>query len=89
MSDQVVISSVIVQVRPERFHDVFRVIDTRPDAEVHASDTAGKLVIVIESGDDAGLRLTIDEISSMAGVLSVSLVFHHTEPAVAAGSPAF
>lgn len=75
------ISSVLVQARPDDLARLEPRIAALPGTSVHASGGTGKLVAVIETPSDAELVLRIDEIGALPGVLSVNLVFHHTEPA--------
>lgn len=74
-----VISSVIVQTRPQALASISRGIEAIPGAEVHGDDPVGKLIVVTETDDDASLNTIMNKIGSMAGVLSVNLVFHHNE----------
>ena len=75
-----VISSLVVQVRPARLAAVVDAIQTRPDAEIAAMDPVGKLVVVLETATDRGLAEATDALAALPGVLSVALVFHHSEP---------
>ena len=84
MADTFVISSLVVQVRPDRLDEAVRAIAEEPGAEIHASDAAGKLVVVLESRNDGDLADATRRIGDLPGVLSVNLVFHHTETTPAA-----
>jgi len=75
-----VISSLVVQVRPARLAAVVDAIQARPDAEIAAMDPVGKLVVVLETATDRGLAEATDALAALPGVLSVALVFHHSEP---------
>ena len=75
-----VISSLVVQVRPARLPAVVDAIQARPDAEIAAMDPVGKLVVVLETATDRGLAEATDALAALPGVLSVALVFHHSEP---------
>ena len=78
-----VISSVIVQARPQALATISTGIGALSGAEVHADDPAGKLIVVTETESDAELTELIDQIRTMKGVLGVNLVFHHNELAPA------
>ena len=75
-----VISSLVVQVRPARLAAVVDAIQARADAEIAAMDPVGKLVVVLETATDRGLAEATDALAALPGVLSVALVFHHSEP---------
>ena len=77
------ISSVIVQTRmPEPEHARLAArLSVLPGTTVYATGSAGKMVVVCETRDDAELTRRIDEIGRLPGVLGVHLVYHHAEPA--------
>ena len=62
-------------------------ISSLPGTEVHASTGAGKIVVVIETPSDAELVRIVDRIGAFPGVLSVNLVFHHSDPARGVADP--
>ncbi len=78
-----VISSVIVQTRPQALASISRGIEALPGAEIHGDDPVGKLIVVTDTEDDASVTTIMNKIGAMAGVLSVNLVFHHNESAPA------
>ena len=80
-SDGLTISSLLVQARAEDHGRLEETISALPGAEVYASTGAGKIVVVIETPSDAELVRSVDLIGALPGVLSVNLVFHHSEPA--------
>ncbi len=75
-----VISSLVVQARPERLAGIVDAIQARSDAEIAAMDPVGKLVVVLETASDRGLADATDALAALPGVLSVALVYHHSEP---------
>ena len=75
------ISSLITLARVERLDAVVAAINEVPGAEIFADDGAGKIVVVIETGDAAGLLAGIEQISRIDGVLTTNLVYHQTEDA--------
>ena len=79
------VSSVIVQARAHAHERLEERIAALSGASVHAISPAGKMVVVIETRDDAELVRRIDEIGAFPGVLGVNLVFHHSEAARDAG----
>lgn len=80
-ADGLTISSLLVQARTEDHGRLEETISSLPGTEVHASTGAGKIVVVIETPSDAELVRIVDRIGALPGVLSVNLVYHHSEPA--------
>ncbi len=73
------ISSVILHARPgtaERLQDE---LQNLPGVEVHAISPEGKLIVSIESADDAGTSATFEAIGKLPQVLSASLIYHQFE----------
>ena len=79
MSEKLNISSLVVQVRPERMTEIIEAIERMPGSEIHAQSPIGKIVIVLDLEDDSALSDRIGRIQKMEGVLSASLVFHQVE----------
>lgn len=79
MPENLNISSLVVQVLPERMADITGAIEALPGSEIHASSPLGKIVIVLDLADDSALSERIGRIQQMDGVLSASLVFHQVE----------
>jgi nitrate reductase NapD len=84
MSGCVHISSLIIQVRPERAAEVREAIE-RQGGEIAASDPCGKLIVVIETPDEAGVSGFADRLAVMDGVLSANLVYHLVDDPEAPG----
>lgn len=82
MDSGCVISSIIVQARPEHLDRANATIAGLPGAEVHTVDPSGRLIVVLETADDGELSALIASIGALDGVLGVNLVYHHhdTEP---------
>jgi len=78
-----VISSIIVQTRPETLSKAAGAIERLQGAEIFGDDPCGKLVVVIETDNDAELTGLIERIGKIEGVLGVNMVFHHNELAPA------
>jgi len=87
-SEDLTISSLLVQARVEDHGRLEENIASLPGTEVHGRNGAGKLIVVIETPGDAELVRLIDRIGAFPGVLSVNLVFHHSEPAGGVADPA-
>lgn len=80
-SSTVNISSLVVDVRPERRTEVRETLQGWPGVDVHdAAEDDGRLVVTIDTdGADAPLP-TFDRIGALPGVMSVALVYHYLEP---------
>ncbi|WP_417625392.1 chaperone NapD [Paremcibacter congregatus] len=76
-----VISSMIVQARPEQIELIKTEIGNFAGAEVTAQDSSGKIIVVLEADTDRQLADTMQKIGEIQGVLGVNLVFHHSEKA--------
>lgn len=81
MDNELHISSLVVQVRPDSLLTVTDAIVALPGAEVHGQSELGKLVVVLDVESTGVLSERMDQIQKMSGVLSASLVFHHVEDA--------
>lgn len=79
LADEVHVSSLVVQVRPEGMATIRERIERLPGAEVHAAE-AGKIVVTLETDGERPIRAAIETIHSWPGVLGAALVFHHVEP---------
>jgi len=73
------ISSAIVHARPGTATEVRARLAAVAGVEVHAVSDEGKMIVTIESGDDAATIATFETISTLAGVLSASMVYHQVE----------
>lgn len=77
-----VISSMIVQARPEHQDVIVTQLETFPGIDITARDgVSGKIIVVLEAESDRQLADTMKEIGDLAGVLGVNLVYHHNENA--------
>ena len=86
-AESLTISSLLVQARAEDHGRLEAEIAALPGTEVHAATCTGKIVVVVETPGDAALVRRIDRIGALPGVLSVNLVFHHSEPAGGVDDP--
>ncbi len=78
MSTSVHVSSLVVQARPDRLDEIADAITSR-GADIPASDPCGKLVVVLETDNEAKIADFLNEIAVLDGVLSANLVFHHID----------
>ena len=79
MKREVHIASCVVYARPEVVDDVVRHIRQQQIAEVHATDSRGRIVIVLEGPGEASIIGSIEAIRALPGVLAVHLVYQHCE----------
>lgn len=73
------ISSAIVHALPGDIAVVQAAIGALSGVEVHAVSPEGKMIVTIESADDANNVARFEEIGRLQGVLSVAMVYHQTE----------
>lgn len=74
------ISSLVVRAHPDRTEGVARRIARLGIAEVALTDTAtGKIVVALETRDEDEIVAAMNAMQRMSGVVSVALVFHHTD----------
>ncbi len=73
------IASVLVQAWPEKLAAVESELTHLAGVESHGSNGTGKLIVTVETADDAGLVDTMRRIEMADGVIVASLVYHHME----------
>lgn len=78
------VASLLVQARPERMNDVTAELTAIPGVEAHGPAGPGKLIVTVETDDDAGLMAVIDRIQATRGVITASLVYHQIDEGGAA-----
>ena len=83
MPEEFHVSSLIVHGAAELLPTISAAIADLPGAEVHASDGTGKLVVTLETVNQAGISQRIDAIRALEGVFAASLVYHEVEDAYA------
>ena len=80
MDADLALAGVLVHVRIHAVAGVSRRIGALPGAQVHATSPDGKLVVTLEARSSRDVLARLEQLRDMAGVLSVSLVYEHTEP---------
>jgi nitrate reductase NapD len=75
------IAGALIHSRPLNLLQVVRAIDILDGAEVYQSSAEGKIVVVIEAPTGKQVLDVLDAIRALPGVLNVSLVYQHAEPA--------
>lgn len=71
------LASILVQARPEILPAVEAALTRLPGVESHGSSGAGKLILTVETQNDAELMDRIRRIETAEGVIAASLVYHH------------
>lgn len=78
MSNELHVTSLIVQVQPDKMADVRQKIMAIKNAELSANNDV-KLVVVIEGTSQKSLMDDISTINALPGVLSATMVYHQSE----------
>ena len=73
------ISSLIVHARPGADALFRSQISALDGVELHAVADDGRMIVTMESADDAAIRNTYAAIERLDGVLSVAMVYHQVE----------
>ena len=81
------ITSLVVRARPERVDPIASQIAAMPGMEVHATDPAGKLVVVLETASLREVTDRIGDLNAIDGVVTATLVYHQTEDAADLDEP--
>ncbi len=78
--EQYDVTGLVVRARPEQAQDVAGRLEAFRGVEVHAIGAEGNLVVTIEELDGEKLAVdTLKQISHVTGVLSTSLIYHHSD----------
>ena len=78
MSKELHITSLVVQVLPQKMADVRQQIMTIENAELSVNNEV-KLGVVIEGETQRALMDSIEAINAIPGVLSATMVYHQSE----------
>jgi nitrate reductase NapD len=70
------IASILVQARPECLVAVEAAITALAGCEIYGRDPKGKLIVVVDAGDEGVIGTTLNTIALLPDVYSASLVFH-------------
>lgn len=73
------IASLLVQAWPQQLVEVERLLTGLPGMESHGPAGAGKLIVTVETENDAALVDAINRIERTKGVITASLVYHHMD----------
>lgn len=78
MSNELHVTSLIVQVIPEQMAAVRQAIMQMENAELSVNNEV-KLVVVLEGPSQKSLMTDIEAINALPGVLSAAMVYHQSE----------
>ncbi len=79
MIEEFHISSLVVHAFPAQLSTIKAAIEKLPNTELHASSDQGKIVVVLETENEHLILERIDQINSIPGVITTSMVYHQTE----------
>ena len=78
MSKEIHITSLVVQVLPQKMAEVRQQIMTIENAELSVNNEV-KLVVVLEGDTQRAIMESIETINAIPGVLSATMVYHQSE----------
>lgn len=80
MSQEVFITSLIVQVQPQTVFAVAKTLGEHEEVEVaHVEEATGKIITIVETSSLSAIQRHIDRINNIGGVLSTTMVYQHCE----------
>lgn len=79
MEENMHISSLVAQVKPQLIESLKAQCCAREGVDVPAVDPLGKMVVLLELPSQRLIVEFIDWLQEREGVLSVSMVYHHVE----------
>ena len=81
MARELHVSSLLVHGAAARLGEICAAIEGLPGAEVHASDPAGKVIVTIESANEAEIGRQVEAVRALDGVHAANLVYHQVDDA--------
>lgn len=78
MSNELHVTSLVLQVQPEQMSNVRQAIIEMNNAELSVNNEV-KLVVVLEGDSQKSLMTDIETINATPGVLSAAMVYHQSE----------
>lgn len=79
MANPVHISSLLLRADPGKLDAVVGLIDAYDCAEVALSDPSGKIIVTLETDNEAIIVDHMNTLSLIDGVVSTALVYHQKE----------
>ena len=74
-AEELHISSLIVHAAPRRLRSIGELVAALPQARVHATSAAGKLVVTLEAATADEMTQLVSRLQRIDGVLSAALVY--------------
>lgn len=74
------IASVVVVARPGKMAAVRQALCAHEGVEVHAESDDGRMVVTVEGDRYRGIADTLFAFNSIDGVITVELIYQHSEP---------
>ena len=81
-NEQAHISSLVIHCLPEQMEQILSDVRQMDNVEVHVPDVSGKFVALLETENEQGILATIDQIQSLAGVLTATMVYHEIDDGI-------
>jgi nitrate reductase NapD len=78
-TEELHVASLVVHALPSKVQAVHDAIGRLYGAEVHAVTVDGRMVVTLDTENEADMLAGIAEIGLLVGVVSAALVFHQTE----------
>ena len=72
------VCGVVLMTRPEKVSAVTSALKTLPGVELHAND-GGRMVVTVEGDAYGACADTLNQLATLSGVASSSLVYHEIE----------
>lgn len=88
MSEELHVSSIVVQARADAIDDIASSIACMPGAEIHQRIAGTKLIVTLETAGTGEIMECMERIDDLPGVITAALVYHHWEPVSEAESEA-
>jgi periplasmic nitrate reductase NapD len=82
MNEELHISSLVVHALPSKVEAVQRAIGHLDGTEIHAVTVEGRMIVTVETRNEADFLKRFAEIDRLTGVVSTALVFHQVEAVV-------
>ncbi|MFV0360233.1 chaperone NapD [Tropicimonas sp.] len=80
------ICGCLIHAAPDAVESVRRVLEATAGVEVHAQTDDARLVVVVEDTDTAVASDIIMDLHQIAGVVSLTLTYHHFEDPLLSGA---
>ncbi|MDH5407880.1 MAG: chaperone NapD [Gammaproteobacteria bacterium] len=79
MSEAINICGVLIHAMPDKVTEVKQTLLEYEGLEIHTVTEDGRMVITLDYPDRGQMMDTINQLNSVAGVLSAAMVYQHNE----------